>query len=142
MSVIDLSDIPIIDHHAHALKKVTQPLTMGEYQGYFSESPDPVIKAKYVPDTIIWHWGIRTLANYLNCEASAEAVLAARNALSLQQLANGMWRDQNSDTLLIDYGFRGAENYTPEEQRALFNQKIEMLMRLETFAQELIMQHT
>ncbi len=142
MSVIDLSDIPIIDHHAHALKKVTQPLTMSEFQGYFSESPDPVIKAKYVPDTIIWQWGIRSLANYLNCEPTAEAVLAARSALSLQQLANGMWRDQNSDTLLIDYGFRGAENYTPEEQRAQFNQKIEMLMRLETFAQELIMQYT
>src|SRR4051794_25962949 len=82
MSIIDLSDIPIIDHHAHALKKLTQPLTMSEYQGYFSESPDPIIKAKYVPDTIIWQWGIRTLANYLNCEPTAEAVLAARNALS------------------------------------------------------------
>src|SRR5262249_46002414 len=39
------------------------------------------------------------------------------------------------------YGFRGAENYTPEEMRETFNQKIEMLLRLETFAQELIMQY-
>src|SRR5664279_5651774 len=100
MSIIDLSDIPIIDHHAHALKKVTQPVTMGEYQGYFSESPDPVIKARYVPDTIIWQWAIRELAAYLHCEALPEAVLAARNALPLPELANGMWRDQNSETLL------------------------------------------
>ena len=41
-------------------KNVTQPLTMSEFQGYFSESPDPIIKAKYVPDTIIWQWGIRS----------------------------------------------------------------------------------
>lgn len=140
--MIDLSDIPIIDHHAHALKKVSAPLSMAEFQGYFSESGDLTIKAQYVPDTIIWMWAIRELAGYLNCEPTAEAVLAARNALPLQTLANGMWRDQNSDTLLIDYGFRGAENFSPEEQRATFNQKVEMLLRLETFAQELILQHT
>src|SRR5205085_10756514 len=40
------------------------------------------------------------------------------------------------------YGFRGAENFTPEEQQTAFNQKIEELLRLETFAQELILQHT
>ncbi len=140
--MIDLSDIPIIDHHAHALKKVGGAMALAEFQGYFSESGDPVIKARYVPDTIIWQWAIRELAGYLKCEPSAEAVLAARNALPLPELANGMWRDQNSDTLLIDYGFRGAENFTPEEQRATFNQKIEMLLRLETFAQDLILQHT
>ncbi|HVU13103.1 MAG TPA: amidohydrolase family protein, partial [Phototrophicaceae bacterium] len=112
------------------------------YQGYFSESPDPIIKARYVPDTIIWQWAIRELAGYLGCEPTAEAVFAARNALPLQTLANGMWNDTNSETLLIDYGFRGTENYTPEEQAALFNQKIELLLRLETFAQELILQYS
>ncbi len=141
MTKIDLSDVPIIDHHAHALKKLSAPLTLPEFQGYFSESPDPAIKANYVPDTIMWLWGIRELAGYLGCEPTAEAVLAARNALPIQDLADGMWRDTNSETLLIDYGFRGAENYTPEEQRATFNQKIEMLLRLETFAQDLIMQY-
>ncbi|MCC6802925.1 MAG: amidohydrolase family protein [Anaerolineae bacterium] len=140
--MIDLSDIPIIDHHAHALKKVTEPMGMAEFQGYFTESPDPVFKARYVPDSIMWLWGIRELAGYLNCEPTAEAVLAARNARSLVDLADGMWRDTNSDMLLIDYGFRGAENYTPEEMRAAFNQKIEMLLRLETFAQDLILRHT
>ncbi len=139
--MLDLSDIPIVDHHAHALKKAAQPLALVDYQGYFTESPDPVMKARYVPDTIMWLWGIRELAGYLNCAPTAEAVLAARNALPLRDLANGMWRDQNSEILLIDYGFRGAENYTPEEQRAAFNQRIEMLLRLETFAQELILQY-
>lgn len=140
--MIDLSPIPIIDHHAHALLKTSEPLSMERFQGYFSESPDPVIKSKYVPDSIIWLWGIRELAGYLGCEPTAEAVLAARNALPLRDLANGMWNDQNSETLFIDYGFRGAENFTPEEMAATFNQKIEMLLRLETFAQELILEHT
>ena len=139
--MIDLSDIPIVDHHAHALRKIDKLESIEAYQGYFSESPDPVIKARYVPDTIIWQWAIRELAGYLGCEPTAEAVFAARNAQPLQTLANGMWSDTNSETLLIDYGFRGAENFTPEEQAATFNQKIEMLLRLETFVQELVMQY-
>lgn len=141
-SRIDLSDVPIIDHHAHSLVKLQSPMTMDRFQGYFTESPEPVIKARYVPDSIMWMWAIRDLASFLGCEETAEAVLGARNALSLTDLANRMWRDTNSQTLLIDYGFRGAENYTPEELRATFNQKIELLLRLETYAQELIMQYS
>jgi uncharacterized protein len=140
--MIDLSGIPIIDHHAHALQKSNATMEMETFQGFFSESGDPVIKARYVPDTIMWLWAIRELAGYLNCEPTPEAVLAARNALSLPELANGMWRDQNSVILLIDYGFRSEQNYTPEEMRATFNQRIEMLLRLETFAQSLILEHS
>ncbi len=139
--MIDLSDIPIIDHHAHSLLKTAQPLSMERFQGFFTENGDATVKARDVPHTILWQWGIRDLAGYLGCEPTAEAVLAARNAVPLADLANGMWRDQNSETLIIDYSFRGAENYTPEELRATFNQKIELLLRLETFAQDLIMEH-
>jgi hypothetical protein len=138
---IDLSFVSIIDHHAHSLVKLDAPMPMERYQGYFSESPDPIIKAHYVKDSIMWQWSIRELAGYLGCEATAEAVLSARNGLPLVNLANGMWSDQNSETVFIDYGFRGAENYTPEELRDTFNQKVEMLLRLETFAQELILQY-
>ncbi len=140
MTTISLAEFPIIDHHAHALQKGSVT-SLEQYQGYFTESPDPVMKARYVPDTIMWMWAIRELAGYLDCEPTPEAVFAARNALPLQALANGMWQDQHSETLLIDYGFRSAENYTPEELRETFNQRVEMLLRLETFAQELILQY-
>ncbi len=140
MPHIDLYDAPIIDHHAHALARV-QPQTVAEYQTYFSESPDPVIKAKFVPDTIMWLWGIRELAGYLGCDPTPEAVLAARNAIPLPELANRMWRDQNSAALFIDYGFGAALNYSVEELRGMLAQPIEKLLRLEWFAQDLIVQH-
>ena len=50
---IDLSFVSIIDHHAHLLVKLDAPMPMERYQGYFSESPDPIIKARYVPDSIM-----------------------------------------------------------------------------------------
>jgi uncharacterized protein len=138
---IDLSDAPIVDHHMHSLLKADQPLDLLRYQGFFTESPDPVIKAQYVPDSIMWQWSIRDLAGYLGCDPTPEAVLEARNAIPLPELANGMWRDQNSEILMVDYGFRGAENYTPEELRDMLDQRIELVLRLETFAQELILEH-
>ncbi|MCC7451923.1 MAG: amidohydrolase family protein [Anaerolineae bacterium] len=140
MPRIDLADAPIIDHHAHALIKA-QPQTVAQLQTYFTESPDPVIKAQYVPDTIMWLWGIRELAGYFKCDLTPEAVLAARNAIPLADLANRMWQDQNSEALFIDYGFGAAINYSVAEMRPMLNQKIAMLLRLETFAQELIVQH-
>ena len=88
--MIDLSGVPIVDHHAHALRKSAEAMGMETFQGFFSESADPVVKARDVPDTILWQWAIRELAGYLGCQPAAEAVLAARNALPLQQLANGM----------------------------------------------------
>jgi predicted TIM-barrel fold metal-dependent hydrolase len=103
---------------------------------------DAVVKQRDVPHTILWQWAIRELAAYLGCEPTAQAVLAARNAIRLVDLANEMWRDQNSAILLIDYGFRGAENYTPEELRATFNQRVELLLRLEILAQQLIVHHS
>jgi uncharacterized protein len=138
---IDLAAAPIIDHHMHALLRPEQPIDLPRYQGFFTESPDPVIKTQYVPDSIMWLWSIRDLAAYFGCDPTPEAVLEARNAMPLPDLANGMWRDQNSEVLMVDYGFRGAENYSPEELRAMLDQRIELILRLETFAQELILEH-
>jgi uncharacterized protein len=140
-TIIDLSQIPIIDHHCHAFFRIDGPMDMTQFQGYFTESADPLVKQRDVPHSIMWKWSIRELATYLQCEPTAEAVLAARNAVPLVDLANGMWDDQNSDMLLIDYGFGAAINYTPEEMASKFNQKVERILRLETFAQDLIMEH-
>lgn len=141
MTKIDLSGVPIIDHHAHPLLKTAEPLTLERFQGFFTESPDPVVKARDVPHTLVWQWGLRELAGYFGCEPTPEAVLAARNARPPGELANGMWRDQGCAALLVDYGYRSAENFTPEELRAALDLRVEKLFRLETFAQELIVQH-
>ncbi len=140
MPGIDLSAAPIIDHHAHALIKA-QPQTVEQYRGFFSESPDPVIKSKYVPDSLMWLWGIRDLSGYFGCEPTAEAVLAARNALPLADLANRMWKDQNSGALFIDYGFGADINYSVEDMSRMVTQPIEKLLRLEWYAQTLILQY-
>jgi hypothetical protein len=138
MTRIDLSDVPIIDHHAHALALV-QPKTVAEYQNYFSESADPIIKSKFVPDSIMWMWSIRELAAYLGCDPTPEAVVAARNAIPLPELANQMWASMNSGALFIDYGFGATINHSVESLRQFVKQPVEKILRLEWFAQDLIL---
>src|SRR5258708_13154785 len=94
MARIDLSDAPIIDHHAHALARL-QPQSVAELQNYFTESPDPVMKARYVPDTIMWMHGIRDLPGYFQCDPTPDGVLAARNAIALADFPNTIRQDQN-----------------------------------------------
>jgi uncharacterized protein len=139
MPRIDLSDAPIIDHHAHALIKA-QPETVQQLQNYFTESADPTIKAKFVPDSIMWMRGIRELAGYFGCDPTPETVIAARNAIPLPDLANQMWSAMNSGALFIDYGFGAAINHSVEEMRVFVQQPIEKILRLEWFAQDLIVE--
>ena len=75
---IDLADVPIIDHHCHALNKTNPPQTVAQYQVYFSESGDPLVKQRDVPHSIMWMWGIRELADYFGCDPTPKAVLEAR----------------------------------------------------------------
>jgi hypothetical protein len=44
---MDLSSIPIIDHHTHALLRDGGPLSMTAFQSFFTESDDPRVHADY-----------------------------------------------------------------------------------------------
>src|SRR6476620_9938210 len=38
---MDLSSIPIIDHHCHALRRFDHPLGLDEFRAFFAETTDP-----------------------------------------------------------------------------------------------------
>jgi predicted TIM-barrel fold metal-dependent hydrolase len=144
---LDLSDIPIIDHHAHALLR-RPPATVAEWLGFFTESRDPALVADHVPNTLFFRYAVRALAALLDCEPAPESVLAARDQLlgcgdlaEKNAWAELLIRDANIGTMLIDYGFRGAENFGPEEMQRLLPCRLAPILRLETLAQELILKY-
>ncbi len=137
---MDLSSIPIIDHHTHALLRKGGPFSMTAFQRFFTESDDPRIHASHAGQTLFFRWAIKELAAYFDCEPTAAAVLAARNSVPPDELGARMFRDANLALLVIDYGFGADIHLSPDEMQARLPCRIERLLRLETMAQDLILE--
>lgn len=139
--MLDLSTIPILDHHCHALLRKGGPFTALEFQRFFTESSDETMRARHVPNTVFYRWAIKELATFLGCAPTTEAVLTARATIAPADLAQRMFQDANITTLLLDYGFQSSENTSYQELRTYLPCRIEPILRLETLAQDLIVRY-
>jgi uncharacterized protein len=138
---LDLSPLPVLDHHCHSLLRRQTPFSPIEFQRFFSEGGDETIVSTHVPHTIYFRWAIKELARFLGCAPTAEAVLATRATLDSKEWAGRLFRDANIPRLLVDYGFQGGEALTHDELQAHLPGRIHPILRLETLAQELILRH-
>jgi len=138
---LDLSRVPVLDHHCHSLLRRQTPFSQVEFQGFFSEGGDETILARHVPNTIYFRWAIKELARFLDCAPTPEAVLAARAALPPREWAGRLFRDANIPLLLVDHGFQRSDTLTHDELRTHLPCRIHPILRLETMAQDLIVHH-
>jgi hypothetical protein len=97
--------------------------------------------ARHVPETVFYRWAIRELAATLGCAPTTEAVLAAREGLSTDALAQRLLNEANIAALLVDHGYRTDETWPPAELAARVPCRVLPLLRLEALAQELIVRH-
>ncbi|MBI3732138.1 MAG: hypothetical protein HY259_01605 [Chloroflexi bacterium] len=138
---LDLSAIPIVDHHCHSLLKGATLLDAEAFRAIFTESVEPEIVRRHVPQTMFYRRAVRELAALLDCEPVEEAVLARRAAFTAEEYTRRLMRDAGIEAMLVDYGFRSADYHDHEELAALVPCRVERVLRLETVAQELILQH-
>src|SRR2546428_12403254 len=71
---MDLSAIPLYDHHAHALFREAT-WRQAPLEPYFSEANDPTQLARFGRDTLTFRRGVRDLARFYGCAPTVEAVL-------------------------------------------------------------------
>src|SRR3989304_6015573 len=135
---LDLSVIPIIDHHAHSLHR-QPPATPQDWLGFFTESREPALILMHVPNTLFYRDAVKALASFLGCETKPEAILAERDRMGLGEWSGRLIRDANISIMLIDYGFRGQESLNHVELKTLLPCRVQPIFRLETLAQELIL---
>jgi hypothetical protein len=138
---LDLSAVPIVDHHCHSLLRATGSITAATYPRFFTESGDAEVRARHASQTIFFRWAIKALASYFGCAATAEAVVAARGAMPPDALAARMLGDAGIATLLLDHGYQSSDTYTPAELGARVGARIAPILRLEALAQDLIVRH-
>lgn len=130
--------IPLVDHHCHAYLNFGGPIPLERFRKAFTEADDPVIVRDHMPNALVYRWLIKQMARFLDCAPTEEAVLAARNALNPGEWSRRLLRDVNMGALLIDTGFPGPLGCSPGEFAALTGCQVETVLRLETVAQELI----
>jgi predicted TIM-barrel fold metal-dependent hydrolase len=134
---MDLSAIPLFDHHCHALRRPGAALDGPALRRHFSESADPAM-TPHLSHSLFYRRGLRDLAALLDCAPTEEAVVAARQRIAPEDYARQLIVAANITVMAVDTGFRGAENYTLDEQRAFLPCSIYEVLRLETLVEELI----
>jgi len=137
--MLDLADIPILDHHAHSLY-IRQPQTPEDYLEFFSEASSRQLVQQHVPSSLFLQWGVRALAEFFSCRADLASVVQARNALTLADLAQRCVKEANIHTWLIDYGFLPSALYAHEQLKAMVSVRIEPILRIEPLIERLILE--
>lgn len=137
---MDLSQVPIYDHHAHALFREeiwrSEPL-----EPFFTEAYDPQILSGFVRDNLFFRRSIRDLAGFYGCEPSAEAVLEARQKWDYAELCRRMFAEAHITRWLIDDGIWPDRLMGVGESGKIAAVPTRRVLRLETELAKLVPHH-
>jgi hypothetical protein len=137
---VELSHIPIYDHHAHALFR-EEVWRSAPLEPYFSEAYDPQVLSRFVRDNLFFRRSLRDLAGFYGCEPSVQAVQAARQGWNYAELARRMFAQANISQWLIDDGIWPDQLMGVEESGALAGVPVRRILRLETELAKLVPHH-
>lgn len=137
MTSIDLSDIPVVDNHCHAIEAV-QRTGVAEWRALFTESPDQGMRSLEVADTAFYRRLTRSLESFYGVHGE-EGVLLARERRSTTELVGELFRDANIRGVVIDTGYPAPENAMDvREFTEASGAEYVALLRLEVAFQELV----
>jgi predicted TIM-barrel fold metal-dependent hydrolase len=128
---------PLFDHHCHLMLRPEAPVTPERFRMLFSECCDPG-NAGHLGHSVLYRRGLRDLAAFLGCEATEEAVLAARDGSA--EYARRLVEASGIPVMLVDTGLGGDECWTLEEQRGFLPCALHEIVRIESLAEALVLQ--
>ena len=135
--MLDLTDIPIIDNHAHNILK---PEFASEYSygSSFTEAKDEIMLASHSPSSLCYRRSLRNISELLGCENQESAILKVRKELGLENLTKLCIDRGNIETIILDDGFL-PEKILPVSWHEQFA-SIHRVIRLEMLAENLFTQ--
>lgn len=126
---MDLSHIPLYDHHAHALLPEaawrTEPL-----EALFTEATDPAMWP-HVRNNVFFLRSLPELASFYQCDSRLEVVLQARQQAPFEATTRTLMAEANIQRWLIDDGYGAGRLLSLAECQAL-GPPVGRLLRLET----------
>lgn len=138
---MDLSHLPILDHHAHPLLRREATQDAARFRRWFSESSDPQIYAEHVPHSLFFRTAVHWLAELVGCEPTLDAYLEARTHRPETAWTRRLFEDAKITLLLCDYGYGSADAFSHAQMQAELPCRVEPILRLEKLSEQLILQH-
>ncbi len=132
---MDLSAIPVVDHHAHNLA-LPEVLAEVPYAAPFTEALDPVVHARYAPDLLAYRRSLRDLGELFDVEPTEEALLGVRARLGHEELTRRCFAAAHMEALFLDDGFMPGR-ILPTAWHAAFV-PVRRVLRLEVVAEAAI----
>jgi len=134
---MDLSAIPLLDHHCHTLRLPGPALDGDDFRRFFAETTDPEM-APHIRHTIFYMRMIRDVAALFGCEPSEDALLALRAAMPPEAYARQLFDASDFHALLVDTGYGSADSYPLDELGVLVDRPVAPILRLEVLMEALI----
>jgi uncharacterized protein len=139
---VDLTDVPVVDNHCHAVDRRQGHRDVEAWRAHFSESPDARMRSTDVADTVFYRRLMTEMAAHHGVPAREEAVLAARAELGAEELTGRLFKDARIGALVVDTGY-------PDPATALDGPRMAeaagctavSLLRLELVLQDLVAAH-
>jgi len=132
---MDLSDIPVLDHHAHGLMR-PELFPMVSYAGCFTEARDPEQIASHVPLTLSYRRNLREVAELLGVDPDEGAITARREAMGVEAYAQKFFEAARIDAVFLDDGF-APEQLQPVGWHERFF-AVARILRLEAHAEAIL----
>jgi predicted TIM-barrel fold metal-dependent hydrolase len=135
--MLTLTDIPLIDHHAHNLLK-PEIASQYPYTRSFTEANDAELLKNHTHTTLCYRRSLRDISTLLGCEAQSASILIQRAKLGLEQLTRLCFERGKIERIILDDGFF-PEQILPHTWHQQFT-SVSRLIRLEVLAQNLFPQ--
>ena len=135
--MLTLSDIPIIDHHAHNLLK-PEIASQYPYTSSFTEADDEQLLKNHAHTTLCYRRSIRDISTLLGCEAQESSILRHREKLGLEKLTKLCFEQGKIASIILDDGLL-PEKILPYTWHQQFT-SVYRLIRLEVLAENLFPQ--
>jgi predicted TIM-barrel fold metal-dependent hydrolase len=135
--MLRLTDIPIIDHHAHNLLK-PEIASQYPYTRSFTEADDEQLIKNHTHTTLCYRRSIRDISTLLGCEAKESAILRQREKLGLEKLTRLCFEQGKIASIILDDGLL-PEKILPYTWHQQFT-SVYRLIRLEVLAKDLFIQ--
>ncbi len=110
---IDLTHIPVVDHHCHPWLRPAEAYDPAAYRMLFTEGVHPRV-GDQVPQTVYFRWTVRELARVLDCDPTEDDVLATRAGMGHEAFTARLMAEANVESAILDHLFsgRGADNFS------------------------------